>query len=540
MFKYIFIAIACLSVMEIQAQATMQIHTGTNMQVFDNTQVGVYTNVLNQGAHTTGTNSEILFYGENWTNAITATNPGTGTVQFVQPNTLTTTTSQQTLEGGNNAASFPMLRVNNSSNVILVNNNSKIRDQLDFQTGHMILDSFNLTVGNGNPGSITNYTENRFVVTSADSSKTSGFLIRENFNGAAIEFPVGIAVGDYTPARLTNGGTADDYAVKVFNHVYTRGNNGGNRDVESVGRTWHIQEATVGGSDVELDLQHNTATEGVQFDPNSNYVARHVSMIPNSVVEYTVSEWDYVGSSNCVTNIAPANITTGANVGGAARNIRSGFDDFSSYQYYTVAVCDVNALPVELTYFQTSINEDCEIYADWQTASEMNVSHFELEYSLDGVNYEYIGKLDALNQEIGGNYDYTFQQANLAASNYHYFRLKTMDLDGSFSYSPTTVVNSSDCQTHQTNQDYTIYPNPNQTDRLNIKLPQGFDETQDGLFVITDVLGRTVWQEVQRLNMHQRIFDVNISQLVSGTYFIHFQQVNQRLLAPKKFVVIHE
>lgn len=539
MLKYILITIGCLAVFETQGQATMQIHAGSNMQVFDNTQVGVYTNVLNQGTQTTGTNSEILFYGSNWTNAATASNPGTGTVQFVQPNTLTTTTTQQTLEGGDNSASFPMLRVNNSSNVLLINNNSKVRAQLDFQSGHLILGNFNLTVGDGNAGSISNYTEDRFVVTNADLAQTSGFLIRENFNGTAVEFPVGIAVGDYTPTRLTNTGTADDYAVRVFEHVYTRGNNGGNRDIESVGRTWQVQETTAGGSDVELDLQHNTVTEGAQFDPNQNYVARHVGLIPNSVVEYTESEWDYVGASNCVTNISPANITTGTNVAGAARNIRAGFDDFSNYQYYTVAVCEVNVLPVELAYLQASMNEDCEVYVDWQTASETNLAHFELEYSLDGGYYEKTGTIKALNQETGASYDYTFKQANLAASNHHYFRLKTIDIDGSFSYSPTTVVSSSKCQ-QQNNQGYTIYPNPNQTDRLNVKLPQGFGETQDGLFIITDVLGRTVWKEAQSLNVHQRIFDVNISQLASGTYFIHFQQENQGLLVPKKFVVIHE
>lgn len=537
MLKYILIIILLYCNNVAWAQYDMQIHAGAEMQTFGVQKMAVYGDLNNQGTNTINTNGEILFYGNNWINATTATNPGDGTVQFLQPNTLTTASTQQTLEGGNNAASFPSFVVNNPSNILLINNNSKVRARLDFQAGHMILDSFNLTVGDGNAGSITNYTENRFVVTRADSSKTSGFLIREQFNGAAIEFPVGIAVGDYTPARLTNTGSVDNYAVRVFNHVYTRGNNGGNRDVQSVGRTWHVQESVAGGSNMELDLQHNTATEGAQFDPNSNYVARHVGTIPNSVVEYTESEWDYVGASNCVTNITPANITTAASIAGAARNIRSGFDDFTTYQYYTVAVCDVNVLPVELAYFQASLNEDCEVYLDWQTKSETNVAHFELEYSLDGGYYEKIGTIKALNQEKGASYDYTFQQANLAASNYHYFRLKTIDTDGSFSYSPTTVVNSSNCQKSQT---YTIYPNPNQTGRLHVKLPQGFETTQEGWFIITDVLGRTVGQEAQSLILHQQIFDVNISQLASGTYFIHFEQEGQHLLAPKKFVVIHE
>lgn len=537
MLKYILLSMCmCWSCLA-WTQYNMQIHAGAQIQTFGTQKMAIYGDLNNQGTNTINTNGEILFYGNNWTNATTATNLGSGTVQFLQPNTLTNTTIQQTLEGGNNTASFPSFVVNNPSNILLINNNSKVRDRLDFQAGHMILDSFNLTVGNGNAGSISNYTENRFVVTNADSSLNSGFLIREQFNGVAIDFPVGIAVGDYTPARLTNTGIADDYAVRVFNHVYTRGNNGGNRDVQSVGRTWQVQESTVGGSIVELDLQHNLITEGAQFDPNSNYVARHVGTIPNSVVEYTVSEWDYVGSSNCVTNISPADITTGANIVGAARNIRTGFDDFTTYQYYTVAVCDVNVLPVELEYLQTSINESCEVYIDWQTKSETNLAYFEIEYSLDGLSYENIGTTKALNKQEGANYAQTFEQINLSASNYHYFRLRIVDTDASFSYSPTTVVNSLACQEQQT---YTVYPNPNQTERLYIKVPLGFNTTQDGLFVITDVLGRRVLQDAQTLLMHQRVFDIDISRLASGTYFIHFQQEGRHLLAAQKFVVIHE
>lgn len=538
--KHVLLLLGIAFLMHIQdgtAQG-MHIHPGTDMQVFDNTQVGVYGNVTNEGNQTLGANAEVLFYGTAWQNATTATNLGTGAVEFVQPNTLTGTSVQQTLEGGNNAASFPILVVNNPNDIQLITNNTKVRDQLDFRDGHILLALQDLTVGDGDPGLITGYNETQFVVTNAAPTATSGFLIRENHNTAAIDYPVGIAVGDYTPASLTNSGIADDYAVRAFDSVYTSGTSGTTKNYESVGRTWHILESTVGGSNVSLNLQHNIVTEGVAFDQNSNYVARHIGVKPNSVVSFTDSEWDYVGDGNCATNLSPANITTGANIAGAARNIRAGFDNFTDYEYYTVVTCRIHALPLELDYVQANLQEeDCSVFIDWATLTEKNVSHFEVEYSTDAIKFEAIADKAAQNSILGSGYSLTFDGLHLESHDQHYFRLKMVDIDGSFTYSPMVTVSSKGCSSAS---DYSVFPSPNRTGQLFVRLDQGFADDQDGEFIINDVLGRTVLAQSTVLLAKERLFELDIHHLVSGTYFVYYKNAEDRILPLRKFVVISE
>ncbi|MEP7266765.1 MAG: PQQ-dependent sugar dehydrogenase [Saprospiraceae bacterium] len=89
------------------------------------------------------------------------------------------------------------------------------------------------------------------------------------------------------------------------------------------------------------------------------------------------------------------------------------------------------ALPVRLTTFDAAdlINK---IQLSWSTASERNVHEYQIEKSKDGILFNLFTTLQALNLVTGN--DYRLDDLHPFPGD-NYYRLKIIDLDGSFEYS---------------------------------------------------------------------------------------------------------
>ncbi len=96
-----------------------------------------------------------------------------------------------------------------------------------------------------------------------------------------------------------------------------------------------------------------------------------------------------------------------------------------------VVVSDVALLPVELVSFSASPQNNW-VYLNWQTSSELFNSHFELERSWNGIEFETIGTITAKGDRFSGA-NYQFQDPS--STQITYYRLKQIDLDGIFHYS---------------------------------------------------------------------------------------------------------
>ena len=120
-------------------------------------------------------------------------------------------------------------------------------------------------------------------------------------------------------------------------------------------------------------------------------------------------------------------------------------------------------LPVNLTQF-TARQNDQAVSLHWATASESNHSHFALERSANGVDWDYLGQ-----QQSRGNGEqeetYVFiDDAPLEGKNY--YRLRIVGLDSKEVLSKTISV-----RYRPGNFLATAYPNPVE-DRLYFKLPE--------------------------------------------------------------------
>ncbi len=97
----------------------------------------------------------------------------------------------------------------------------------------------------------------------------------------------------------------------------------------------------------------------------------------------------------------------------------------------------VSALPVELTSFNASLSEN-GVELDWTTGSEINNSHFEVQVSVDGVNWETIGIVQGAGNSTT-SIDYNFLDPVLGEG-INYYRLKQVDFDQTTAYSNVKYV----------------------------------------------------------------------------------------------------
>jgi len=76
---------------------------------------------------------------------------------------------------------------------------------------------------------------------------------------------------------------------------------------------------------------------------------------------------------------------------------------------------------------------------EWSTSEEFNSEQFQVEKSLDGIEYAGIGKVEAAG-ESNGEKNYRFLDIN-ATTDKAYYRLKQIDTDGTISLSEIALVN---------------------------------------------------------------------------------------------------
>ncbi len=94
-------------------------------------------------------------------------------------------------------------------------------------------------------------------------------------------------------------------------------------------------------------------------------------------------------------------------------------------------------LPVELTHFSARSVEK-KVKLTWATASEANSELFEVQKSADGENSETIARIAAAG-ESDSNIDYVAFDKNPFLGD-NYYRLKQIDMDGTFKLSEIEVV----------------------------------------------------------------------------------------------------
>ena len=195
------------------------------------------------------------------------------------------------------------------------------------------------------------------------------------------------------------------------------------------------------------------------------------------------------------------NEVNNANFGGAFSAIVQ--NGTATVDHMRITLYTTSVLPVELVNFSAEQTSN-EVACSWITATERNTNVFVLERSINGIDFEPIGMVDAAGNSTSP-INYAFTDKNPAAG-MNYYRLLTIDTDGSSTYSDVVSVNFS--RTAETS----VYPNP-ASDWTTIVTPNGFDEiiisTANGQ-IIDSFNGKSL-QTSQQLN---------VDRMADGVYFV--------------------
>ena len=188
-------------------------------------------------------------------------------------------------------------------------------------------------------------------------------------------------------------------------------------------------------------------------------------------------------------------------------------------------------VPVELLAFNASVNGS-QVQLLWSTASELNNLGFEIQRSVDNEdNFSTVAFVDGNSNSTEINYYSYSDNPQLSGVNQIYYRLKQVDLDGSFSYSDIVNV------TYDVPAEFVLsqnFPNPfNPSTRINYFVPkESFVNIK-----VYDFLGREVADlvnETKSIGSYELMFDA--SSLPSGTYF--YSMIAGDYSATKKMILV--
>jgi hypothetical protein len=221
--------------------------------------------------------------------------------------------------------------------------------------------------------------------------------------------------------------------------------------------------------------------------------------------------------TNLYQNVNSFRIRTGAHstgVSGAADRMYSFW--FKSFNYQAPATFH---LPLVLNQFNATLNNK-KVNLNWVTGMEKELSHFVIERSVNGVDYVEAGKVSAKGSS-NVKIDYSFQDLlTSGAKGMIYYRLKMVDIDNKYQYSPVRVIRVAGL-----NDEVKIlaYPNPVTTE-LRVTLPQDWQNTKLS-FALYNVNGQMVKQVVN--NKSGQTETINVSDIPVGLYMMKVNNGDQ-------------
>lgn len=178
-------------------------------------------------------------------------------------------------------------------------------------------------------------------------------------------------------------------------------------------------------------------------------------------------------------------------------------------------------LPVELGHFSATLQDE-EVYLKWATWSELNNSGFEIQRA-HSAELEQTG--DRAWQKIGFQYGkgttssitlYNFVDPAPAAG-ITYYRLKQIDHDGQYEYSPIISI---DHTTNTRKEDLTgmrVFPNPVR-DQIRIQAAQAGAGMENIPYVLHNTFGQVVKTGTVSLDR-----TIDVRELDAGIYYLLLQ-----------------
>ncbi|MCF8409579.1 MAG: hypothetical protein K9G36_11465 [Crocinitomicaceae bacterium] len=385
----------------------------------------------------------------------------------------------------------------NGTNLSL-NENKSLNTNLSLANGRLTFGDYHLTLGES--ATITGtFSSNNMIIASGLGELRKRFA-QGSGDIAAFTFPVGNggSVAEYTPIVLDFA--SGNYGANA--HVGVRVKDSKQATLNSsltnyLNRNWIIEPNDITGYSYKIQLHYVDAdfvTDGSMAEGDLK------------PIKISSGQW-YQPTDGSFTNAVSQG---SAGIFASANYLE--WNGLTTFSEFGGAGGSNQPLPVELLSFSAECANE-SITLKWQTASEFNSSHFEVEKSTDGLNWNTIGQLPA-----AGNsnelLNYSFQDV-AKSINTIYYRLNQVDNDGLQKYyGPISPM----CETSYPFIGRTI-PNPSENE---FWLHISTSEQQTMRYTLQDINGTKIIENTADLLPGSNMFPIRET-IPSGMYFILLQ-----------------
>ena len=179
-----------------------------------------------------------------------------------------------------------------------------------------------------------------------------------------------------------------------------------------------------------------------------------------------------------------------------------------------------NPLPVKLANLTVSNLNEKNVLIEWKSFSEINTDRYEIEKSIDGILFE---KFASVKSSGNSTSIINYEAKDIDAFKNNtiiYYRLKTIDIDGSYENSTIVSIKKGISNTFNINN---VSPNPTSSD---INLNISSIHNQHAKIEVIDIAGSIVYSTEKMLNNGENSFTINTDLIPKGIYFIRVISLN--------------
>jgi Secretion system C-terminal sorting domain len=315
----------------------------------------------------------------------------------------------------------------------------------------------------------------------------------------------------FQPLVYSPGGTGTSYALFSVKFVQKATNSSVNiadfsatsLDLDGNSKLKEFSEITMSGS--ISTMNYMTATVQIAVTPVSGgFKGANISGVEYSGIDTSALSAMYTVKR---TTVGSFNLKLGAISVGASSASRQYSVYMKDFSY------NINTLPVKMYSFTANLNNS-KVDLKWITASEINVSHFIVEKSTDGVNFSEAGLMFAYGNAIDKTNYSLSDNVNTNQTGVIYYRLRSFDIDGKSELSETRIIRIG----KQTEKNISIvtYPNP-VSNEVRITIPANW-QNKKVVYEIFNAAGKAI-KKIETANSSQTE-TMNVSSFAPGFYII--------------------
>lgn len=306
-------------------------------------------------------------------------------------------------------------------------------------------------------------------------------------------------------------------------HLLPKGNNLSSDYDNQLIWTLNLSQVNLSSGDLLLDFKYLNQTIAPLSNPTnrSNEVLVRGNDQEDWIVLTTLAD-----SEEEWVDVQDLNINTALN--SAGQTVSSSFQikfrqlDEVGFAIDDIQLMQVLPLPVTLTHFKAEVIKT-DVLLSWDTSSESNNDYFNIELAIgdeaaQAGDFQSIGTVRGNGTtNIPNHYEFWDRQPNKDGN--RYYRLKQVDYDGAYTYSPIRMVTISAPFIAE------VYPNPFQSV---LKIHYQTNTARDLTLQLLNAQGQVVTTRKIRTTEGRQVLKLELGhQLMAGSYILRIPEDEQ-------------